>query len=113
MNIEELLKKIDNGLKNKEHIEVEKTALEFVYELRKAFTPDFIAALVEAGPERVVVLPCKVERIKDSINEFCERHGCIYDDIDLANDFGDCRKECFQCIYDGLCAEAAALKGDK
>ena len=61
---------------------------------------------------RLVVLPCKVERIKDAVQKLYESNGCLYSDIGLSHDYGDCSQGCYQCVVDGLRAEAeAALKG--
>lgn len=61
---------------------------------------------------RLAVLPCSVERIKDAVHRAWKVYGCMCEEIGIPNDYWDCRKECFQCVADGLRAEAeAALRG--
>ena len=73
---------------------------------------DRLCEICEAEREqRCVVLPCKVERIKEAVQGIYESYGCPYCDIGLSHGYGDCRKGCFQCIVDGLHAEAALQEG--
>ena len=67
-----------------------------------------VAALRAEEEGRCVVLPCKVSRIEEAIQSLYENNGCLYNDIGLSNDYGDCRKGCFRCVCDGLRAEAEA-----
>lgn len=62
---------------------------------------------------RCVVLPCKVERIKDAAQKLYESNGCLYSDIGLSHDYGDCSQGCYQCVVDGLRAEADAALAEK
>lgn len=75
-------------------------------------TPDEATALTKAQQDgRLVVLPCEVERLKEIVQKLHDSYGCLYGDIDLPYDYGDCSKGCWQCIVDGLHKETdTALK---
>lgn len=60
MNIKEMLKEMDKAFNDDNTKKYYRYSGIILESLRKRTGDDFLAAMVEAGPERVVVLPCKV-----------------------------------------------------
>ena len=61
--------------------------------------------------ERAIALPCKASTFKDEIeNRF--RSECPISDTDL-EDFGDCKKNCFDCFTSAIAARELAAREPK
>ena len=81
-----------------------------IMELFKGTKLDRLRAIAKAERDgRVVVLPCKMQELKDAINEISYSEGCLLD-VHLSK-YGNCKMDCFECLTSAIAEAAAAGKG--